>query len=507
MRTLMKIALVLLVLVATTSARASDPRCDGIGAHPHDTVIALDESGRFTICRAGEVQDDVVTGRSVWLELQPSHGKSVYEYRIAERDEEPTVSGLMTWHEHAAAVAHALADLAHSAATIYEIPPQMPTDARTRALATARELYLGVATERFHEALHDVAAGAEELPTVAAAVRRWCDHLGAGAELDGEVTAVLQASCAAPALDEARLRPEVDALETAVRDYHAKRSTARDALIVANAVPDDGARQQEAVRALDAARAAALAVIAEGERLRPTAATLARDTNVLRQAIHSGGVLRPGVPVMLARYGRAGTGILRIDVRPRGIIVAGVKEARADTHTLTFRFAIVESHYVDLEAGLGITGGLPLVPSLTTQNGMVMIEGHQVDQFVALALVELEPLRFAWPDKPLAGLLRLPVLAIPLSESPTDHFFVGAGLGWTGVGSLTVGPYLVRETTLRSGYAIGQPLPPGSSFSAITHPELQVGYYISASVDLLGLFHLFVPVRMKSIDATTGKEL
>ena len=507
MRPTTKIMFGLFALLAASSARAADPRCEGVGTHPRDTVIALDESGRFTICRGGEVQDDVVTGRPVWLELRPSQGKSVYEYRIAERDQEPTVSGLMTWHERAADLAHALTDLAHSSETISELAPPQPADARTRAVATARALYVGVATDRFHEALHDVDAGVEELPTIGAAVRRWCDHIEAQNDLDPDLAAGLRAGCAATVIDENHLRGEVDALGNAVRTYHARRAAARDALIAANAAPDDAARQKEAERALDAARSTALEVIADGERLRPTVLTLARDTNLLREAIHSGGVLKPGVPVRLARYGRAGTGVLRVDARPRNIIVAGVKEARSDTHTLTFHFAIVDSHYVDLEAGLGITGGLPLLPSLTTQNGMVTIEGHQVDQFVALALVELEPLRFAWPDKPLAGLLRLPVLAIPLSESPTDHFFVGAGLGWTGVGSITVGPYLVRETTLRSGFTLGQALPPGSSFSAITHPELQVGYYISASVDLLGLFHLFVPVHMKSIDATTGKEM
>lgn len=497
----------LIVLCLTATAYAGDPRCAGIGTHPRDTVIALTAAGQFTICRNGEVQEDVIAGRPVWLELQPDSGDSVYEYRIAERNEEPAVSGLVVWHERAEALARSLSTLASSAASIGELPPPHATEARQRGLQTARALYLGVVTPRFTEALRELPADASELPTIAARVRRWCNHLSAEHDAQTELAGELSAACSNPALEGASVRREVDALEAAVRTFHARRSTAREALVSAEALPDDAARQQEAEHALDAARAAAHEILTRAEALRPMVVELARDATILRQAVHSGGVLRPGVPVTLARYGHAGNGILRIEARPVGIIAAGVKEARADTHMLTFRFTIVDTHYVDLEVGLGLAEGLPQVPTLGTTNGMTTIQGKQPDEFVALAMVELEPLRFAYPDKAWAGLLRLPVLAIPLSQNPTEHFYIGGGLGWTGVGSISVGPTLVRELSLRSGYSVGEPLPAGSSFSGITHPAVQVGWFVSASVDLLGLFHLFVPVHVKSIDASTGNEL
>jgi hypothetical protein len=507
MRLPKRILVGLLALCVGSLARAADPRCANVKAYPRDTVLVLNVEGQLTICRGGEVQNDVVTHRPVWLELQPDSDESVYTFRIAERDAEPTVSGLATWHERAAALARALASLTEAEGTVAEMSPLASGDPRQRAVTTARALYLGLATPRFHAAVHDVAGGVDELPTIAASVLRWCTHLAAEKGLGAKHAATLSATCGSDALDEGKLHTEVEVLLAAVRIYHARRAVARDALVKAGAALDDSALQREAERALDAAREAALAVVADGERLRPAATLLARDATVLREVIHSTGVLRPGVPVMLARYGRAGNGILRIDVRPKNIIVAGVKEAGADTHTLTFRFTIVDWHVVDLEAGLGITGGLPNVPSLVTSNGANVVRSHPGDKFVALALVELEPLRFAWPDKPLAGLLRLPVLAVPLSENPIDHFFIGAGLGWTGVGSVTIGPYIVKELSLRPGNSVGETLPSTSSFSSITHPEFHVGYYVSASVDLFGLFRLFVPEHLKSIDATTGKEL
>ena len=496
-----------LALALPASARADDPRCEGLGAARSDTVIALSAAGDFTICRRGAVQDDVVAGRPVWLELRRQAGPSLYEFRLAERESEPAASGLATWQEQATGLAWALRGLGESAQTIEELPPRAPVDPRLRALETARALYLGVTTTRFHESLRDVAADGDELPAIAASVRRWCDGLVGERDLPEGLAARLRSACAGAPSDEGAVRREVDLLQNAIRAFHDRRSVAREAVVAAESMPDDAGRQQEAVRALDTARAAVLEVLAAAERLRPIARGLADATRLLREAVHSRGLLRPGVPVFLARYGHSGNGVLRVEARPAGIIVAGVAAANADTRTLTYRFAIVATHYVDLEVGLGIAGGLPDVPSLGTTNGMAAVQGKSVDQFVALALVELEPLRFPWPDKPLAGLLRLPVVGIPMSENPADNFFIGAGLGWTGVGSVTVGPYIARELSLRPGYTIGQTLPAGASFAAITQPAIQVGYYVSVSVDLVGLFHLFVPVHVKSIDASTGKEL
>ena len=179
---------------------------------------------------------------------------------------------------------------------------------------------------------------------------------------------------------------------------------------------------------------------------------------------------------------------------------------RVDGKT-TARFPIVGRHYLDFEAGFGVTAGLPPIPAAATQGGVPVLQGKPVDEFVGLALVELEPARFLWPDRPVAGLLRFPVIGIPFTRDPTQNFFVGAGLGWTGIGSISAGPYLLRERTLRSGFVDGQQLSAGTSLDAATDPTLQVGYFVSASVDLVGLFHLFVPVHPTVIDAATGKGL
>ena len=499
----------LLALAPPTLAHADDPRCDGLGGHRDDTVIVLDSSGESTICRHGSQQPDVVTGRPVWVVLRPDATQSLYEFRLAENAADSGPSGLGIWQERAAAAARALGHLADSTQAISEIPPAPSAiDPKRRALATARQLYLGVGTPRFNEALRALTeSDLDQLPEIAGAIRRWCAPLRKEGDVSPDITAGLGASCDNHVLDKDAVARQVQQLEQAIKTFHARRSIARDALLQAEALPDDAARQEEGRRALDESRAAVVEVTDAAERLRPVARALSRDATLLREAVHSRGLLRPGVPVFLASYGRSGNGILRLTVRPTGLILAGVDAATSDTHTLTVHFSIVDTHYIDLEAGLGITGGLPLAPTVASQNGMVTLQGKSVDEFVALALVELEPARFIWPDRPLAGLLRFPVIGIPLSVNPTENFFIGGGLGWTGVGSITAGPYLARELSLASGYSLGQTLPASTSFSAITRPGVQVGYYVSISVDLVGLFHLFVPVHLPTVDASTGKAL
>ena len=74
------------------------------------------------------------------------------------------------------------------------------------------------------------------------------------------------------------------------------------------------------------------------------------------------------------------------------------------------------------------------------------------------------------------------------------------------VGSIVAGPYLLRELTLRDGFGDGQALPNGTTIQAATVPGLRVGYFLSASIDLIGLFHVFFPGHTTSIDGATGKE-
>ena len=485
---------------------ASGPPCEGVVAHRSDTVIVFEAPSTFTMCRGGAEQRDVVAGDAVYLELAPSPGASLFDYRLRSPATETGPTGLSEWARRARELAHLLRELAGSQQSIADAPlgPPASTKPAMAPVVTARASYLGVVTPRFIDLLGAVRNELHLLHTIVGSVGRWCDVLS-GTRIHADATAELRATCPnRPTPGEVEHR--VAAFEDAVGAFDSKRIAARESLVRAIAHPDDAAIASAAASALDDARDSALDVKAKTLPLAQLAETLSHESSVLRvvaSAMHS---LRPGDVTYLATYGGAANAELAIDALPRDIGEAGDEAARKSLHTATFRFPVVDRHYLDLELGLGVTAGLPQFPAVATQNNVSVVEGKPVEEFVALALVELEPLRFWWPDRDFAGVVRFPVVAVPLTRDPTQNFFAGAGLGATGVGSITAGPYFLRELTLREGHAIGETLPPGTNFNDITQPNVRLGYFVSASVDVVGLYHLFVPRHVPTVDAATGKE-
>ncbi len=497
----------LAVWLAGASAHAGDDGalCARLGDRSDRTIIVFEPPASFAICRGGASQANVLAGRRVYFELLPRSDAAMFEFRLHGRATEVPPSSLAAWRTRADALANALEHLARSGETIGEMPPPPQQQQAMSALAVARSLYLAIATARFHKSLGEIISDVRALPELPRILRGWCREIDDGPSSPTPALALLRASCAAPEVHDDTVESETTALLAAATDFETLRAHARSALLAVEANPLDPAAQAEAKHALDEALARAVQIVEGARRLAPLASGLGRDAAVLREVVHAPGLLLPRVAVPLATYPHAGNVALEIEARPVGILELGAGVVTSDTTIVTHRFEVVESHYIDVEAGLGITGGLPQIPSVATENGKATVVGKDVDQFVALALVELEPARIFAPGAPLAGILRFPVLGIPLSRNPTENFFIGAGLGWTGVGSITAGPYLLREATLNAG-GYPQDLPMGASLTSVTHPTIQVGYYLSASVDLVGLYHLVVPRHLGTFDATTGKE-
>ena len=484
--------------------------CDRV-AEADKTTIAFEPPSTFTICRHGTPQDDVVSGRPVFLELLPSRGTRMFDFRVHGARTEPP-SGLATWARDAQHLAHSLHELSRSAQPISDISVHAASGGEQ--LGAARALYLGVVTPQFHSSLAAVHKSVSDLVSAAEALGQWCQDLrGAPVPPKEQRASRFVEQCAARPVQPAAVAASVHALLASAEDFGAKRDRARTALIMAEATPADARAQAAAIAALDEARSAADAVVANSRALAPVAIALAANAESMREVLHAPDILHQGAPVLLAHYAHGGNATLEIDVRPSGLpsasaLSGGPDATQSDASTVSYRFAVIDPHYFDIEVGVGITAGLPQLPTPTpTQGGATMLTGRPVDEFVGLALVELEPARFLWPDKPLAGILRLPVLGVPLSRDPTQNFFIGAGLGWTGVGSLVAGPNIVRELSFRNGYGMNQSLPAGTSFDVAVHPAVQVGYFVSASVDLVGIFHLFVKPSTDSFDAASGKPL
>jgi hypothetical protein len=484
--------------------------CDAVKEHRHDTVIVLRPPSTFTICHDGSPSEAVVTGRPVYFEVVPTPASRMFDFRIHGQAHPWAPVGLSVWQDLATKIASKLRDLDHSGELIADIV--VPLDAGSapqsplRPLATARTRYLADVTPRYLDALHSVYSEARELTVVSNVVRKWCGALGTEAPgaLSGDVE--LAARCAGPELREGTMEQVIDDFEAAAKKESADRAHARDLALNAVAHPDDAAAVSEAVRALDAARLSSNAVVAAAHTLRESSTALARDVATLRVTLRSMDSIRPGAVTYLTTYSNAGNAELEVDTSPADLSALTSGDVPTHAGSATGRFPVYGRHYIDIEAGVGWTGGVPNVPFDNKVNGVETIQTRPVNEFVGLAMIELEPLRFLWPERPIAGVLRLPTLSIPFTRDPTQNFFIGGGLGWTGVGSLNFGPYFLRETTLRPGFVPNQQLPSGTGIAAATVANLEVGYYLSASVDLLGLVHLFWQPHTPTIDAVSGKE-
>lgn len=478
-----------LVLLAPSVAAANP--CESTH-NKADTVIVFSPPSSFAICRGGSEESDVVTGRRVYLELAPTPGSAMFRFRVHGQEAEPKLTGLTRRSKEVRDLAAALDGLAHSSAHVASTSMGASTE-----VGVARARYLGVVTPEFSESLASVRQKIDDLAEAARIAKQWCDELRPSALTDPNE---LHSACdaLAPADD---LAKNVTRFDASVGAFDAARDLAREATIAVTAREDAGTLSA-AVQSLGLARGAAESVVARAGELATIARSIAHRLAGLRVAIGTLGALRANSPTYLTTYGEAGNAVLRIDAIPVGID----EDARdVEANQVSYRFQVVGRHYLDLEIGAGVTGGQPLIPTVSTSGNTAIVDGKAVDEFVALALVELEPFRFGWPDKPLAGVVRFPVIGIPLSRDPTQNFFVGAGLGWTGIGSITAGPYFLRELTLLPGHAIGDPLPAGTSLDAITNPKVNVGFYVAASIDLVGIFHLFFHEHLATIDAATGR--
>lgn len=499
--------LVTLVIGASThAARASDQDpCQKVGQDTKETVIAFEPPSTFHICRAGKVESDVVAGRPLYVEVL-ADPNTLFRYSIHGLASEPERTGLTRLARRSHGLAKNLHDLASAGESVDESNDALaPTEERQLR-------YLRRWTAKMHEAIVPIEREAYELAGAATTLKTWCAEAMHKPIVPAALDQAVRDRCAALATNPASQKAAK--LAETIGAFRATREEVRAMWLSPHArAPEKGGGaggDTAMAGAMDRLRLVALSLQKQARELAPLAEGIAETSGILHEAIRaSGGALPTNTPFYLGQMERSGFAVVQIDAAPL-VLFRSAEDWEGTTQenmSHRYRFAVIGRHYVDVEAGIALAAGTAGVPGTASRGSNVVLASKSVSQFVGLLLFELEPVRFLAPDHPLAGVLRFPVLGVPLSRDPTQNYFAGAGLGWTGIGSVSAGPYITRQASFAGGYADGQVLPAGVSLASTTSPGYQVGYFVSASVDLLGILHLFLPPHLPTYDTVSGSDV
>lgn len=486
------------------AARAAEPDvCQKMAQDTKETVIAFQPPSTFTICRAGRVESDVVVGRPVSVAVVTDPNTS-FRFTVHGLAAQPQRTGLTGLARRSHALAQTLHDLASAEESVDDSSEPLPDTEEGRLR------YLRLLSAKMHQSLAIIEREAFDLARATASLRTWCSEATREPISPAPLDQAVHARCAALGTDAAGERAQK--LVETIGAFRAARAQVRAAwLSLHNGVPEKNNKSDSAelTGGMDRLRDVATSLQQQARELAPVAEAIAETSGIVHEALRaSTGSLPPNRPVSFGRLERPGFAVLQIDAAPVVLFRSAEDWEGANEEILShrFRFQVVARHYIDVEAGIAMAGGTPGVPGTAVRNGSTILVSRSVSQLVGLLLVDLEPMRFLAPDHPLAGVFRFPVVGLPLSRDPTQNYLVGAGLGWTGIGSVSFGPYISRQANFANGYAPGQVLPMGVSLAGTTTPGYDVGYFFSATVDLLGILHLFIPPRVPTYDALSGQE-
>ena len=152
------------------------------------------------------------------------------------------------------------------------------------------------------------------------------------------------------------------------------------------------------------------------------------------------------------------------------------------------------------------SAGLPDHPELSGRLGAQSLVPVQTAGFSGGVLVGLEPLEFAHAETPFAGILRFPVVIVPFTLNPLTNYFLGIGAGWNDVGSISFGAHIGLTSIPANGVAYGQVFTTSPILldHVTQNGPFSTGYFVSLSLDVLGIVHLFFAERQPEVRDVFG---
>ncbi len=533
-------------LALWSAAGAAQNPCERTAGHRGYTIL-VEESGHFVHCRGGEeTESEPLSHERVVLQFPPLRPDQPYRYRLVEsggavvpshhpkiftrqlaiaddlegalRDLERAPESIGEALQHLEPAGGAAAEEgagARKAAPVRELPT-------TPKLEAAKAKYLSVATPAFVDALHRLKVDLGHIGEIA-------DQAAFACKMDGSnvaegLTDLVAARCAGggPGVPlEQALSPLASDLERFMR----ARKEARDALFDASLAPSSESEAEgmstKAKEALTRATAAAEKLVDDAGPAAQAATKAATDLRFLQAALSIPAHAGEGRRLLLGRFPANGLfaapDLYQISVarEPSPLFDLGEEEEgqaapKEKNEVLTDRFQPQPRDWFDIGIALLYSAGLPDHPDLSGREGQQTLVQVPTAGFVGGILASLEPIGLFAPASEWGPILRFPTIIVPFTIDPLSNYFIGGGIGWGEIGAINVGAHLAITRDPASGVYYGETFKTTPIYlDHVTQPgPIEAGYFVSLSLDLVGIAHLIMDERHPTIrDAHTGKPL
>ena len=530
--------MVLLALVnAFVLAQAPSDPCEATAGHGGYTIL-LEASGHFLHCREGRTtEEEPVSHERVVLQLPPEGPEEPYRYRLfdpAHPEAGHRNPLLLRQVGVVEAFAETLHDLANAPETLGEtlehlaptgeggpaepsptetgaksrpppiVPPGGRESAELLAATAAQAKYLSYATPAFGDAVHALRRTFRKLERATEQVDDVCVS-SAGKVRAGKLREkVLELCAGGPG---GRLLTDLAPFRRALESYVDARAAAREAVLDLDLTPTSPAEQDAAAtkasHALVAATGLARKLVADAHEAAGKVEALLREAHLLRASIAIPASPQ-GQRLHLGRFSANGIFTapdvyeLHVLRRPSRLLEAeeqgSLQEQPGEREILVDRFQPAARDYFELGLAVMYSAGLPDHPALAGQINHQQLVQTQTAGFNGGVLASLKPLELTTLADPWAGLLHFPTIIVPFTLDPTRNYFIGAGLGLLDVASIDVGAHIAFTRVPAPGNYYGQTFTtsPIDLDHVSSYGPIAAGYFVSLSLDLVGISHLIV---------------
>ncbi len=544
------------------SMGAADP-CQATAGHRTGTyTILVTSDGNFVRCLNGvTTEDEPLSHQRIVLELPALDPNQPYRYRLYHPSAVGTGHGHKQLLRQQLAVvqgfAGALHDLSSAPESVGEaISHLQPIEAAEGEAAAApaakghaappsgaaamapqshdvleanaiEARYQSLVTPAFVKAFHQIHRSFGEVETAADRVDLVCE-ISTDRVREGKLRDAVGKLCAGGGPG-AKLVAALKPFQAEIAAFVAAREPAKEAVLNLALTPTSQSEQDAAahtaIAALQKAEAAARQLVADAGPAGDAVGRFGRDIEFLRAALSFPATPEP-VRVHLGRYPANGLfaapDIYQVHVLKEASPLFDLGEAPP---TVTEEHDILSDHfqpqprdYFTLGLAVLYSAGLPDHPDLVGRVGAQQLSATQTQGFLGGVSASLIPLSFTDIADPWASMLRFPTLIIPFTINPLENYFIGAGFGVKWIGSIDAGAHLALTRVPATSAPACSSSVAGSNgycyqFSTspieldhVTAPgPLGVGWFVSLSLDVVGIVHLIVGEASPTVRDVTSQ--